>query len=772
LPVPPTPLLGRERELGTVGAYLVSGGKRLATLTGPGGSGKTRLALGAAARLVGDFEHGVWFVDLAPVGDPALILSTIARTLGVRDSGRRPLREALIDWLRARRLLLVLDNSEHLLAGLPEVAALLGVCPGLEVLATSREALRLAGEQVLPIEPLRVPDLARETSAEAVCRSPAVALFVQRASAVDPTFRLTDANARAVGEVCVRLDGLPLAIELAAARARVLSVEQIGGRLDDRFRLLSAGPRTAPPRQQTLRATVDWSYALLSEEERALLRRLSVFAGGWTLEAAESVGVGEGVQPHEVLDLLARLVDKSLVIAEERRGAVRYRMLETIRQYARDRRQAAGEEAGPRDRHLAYFLALAEEAEPKLRGGEAQPFLDRLEKEHANLRAALEWGLDSSRRDEAALRLSGALAWFWWLRSYLDEGRRWLGRALDAASGPPAAPPAARLKALYGEGYLAHLQRDAPSARSRFGESLALAREEGDRWAEAWVLHHLGRVAYFENDAAAARALGEESLAAAEAAGDDWLIAWSLHLLGLAAHIAADHPAARDYYSRSLTIRRELGYEEGISILLHLLGVVAMREGELGRAHALLREGMVTARAVQGAWGLAMPLAGFSHLAAALGQPLRAVRLGASAAALSEAYRTPLIPLFEALLGEALDAARGALEEDAYAAAWAEGRRMALEEGIAEAFAVEAGPPAVPTAPAATPREDDPLAELTPAELQILRLLSAGMTTKEIATKLVVSVSTVDRHLTHIYGKLGVRNRVEATALALKQGLS
>jgi predicted ATPase/DNA-binding NarL/FixJ family response regulator len=762
LSVPPTPLLGRERELEAVRGYLVGGGKRLVTLTGPGGSGKTRLALGAAAELVGTFEHGVWFVDLATLRDAALILSTIAQTLDVRDPGYRPLREVLIDWLRHRQLLLVLDNCEHLLAGLPEVAALLGACTELKVLATSRTALHLAGEQVLPLQPLRVPDLAGEPSAEAVTESPAVALFVERASAVDPTFQLTDVNTRAVAEVCVRLDGLPLAIELAAARVRVFSVEQIATRLDDRFRLLTAGPRTALPRQQTLQATVDWSYALLSEPERALLHRLSVFAGGWTFEAAEFVGAGEGVQPDAVLDLLAQLVDKSLVIAEEQRGAVRYRLLETIQQYARDRLQAASEAACARDRHLTYFLVLAEEAEPKLRGAESQLFLNRLEEEHANLRVALEWGLNPSRRDEAALRLSGALAWFWWLRSYLDEGRRWLARALDAASGPPAA----RLKALYGEGYLAHLQRDAPTARRRFKESLAIAREQGDRWAEAWVLHHLGRVAYFENDPVTARWLGEESLALAEEVGDDWLIAWALHLLGLVAHIAADYPTARDYYARSLAIRRELGYQEGISILLHLLGVVALRESDLGRAHTLLREGMAVAQAVQGPWGMAMPLASFSHLAAALGQPLRAVRLGAAVAALSEAYHTPLIPLFDALLKEALDAARGALDEDAYAASWADGWAMALEESIAEAFAVEAGPPAMPPAPTA-----HPFAELTPAELQVLRLLSGGRTTKEIAAELVVSVSTVDRHLTHIYGKLGVRNRVEATALALKQGL-
>ncbi len=764
VPVPPTPLLGRERELATVRAYLVSGGKRLVTLTGPGGCGKTRLALEVAAQLVGAFEQGVWFVDLAPLRDAALVLSTIAQTLGVRAPGRRPLREILIDRLRDRRLLLVLDNCEHLLAGLPEVAALLGACPALKVLATSRAALHLAGEQVVPLQPLRVPDLAREASAEAVGQSPAVALFVQRASAVAPTFQLTDANARAVAEVCVRLDGLPLAIELAAAWVRVFSVQQIAARLDDRFRLLTTGPRTAMPRQQTLRATVDWSYALLSEPERALLRRLSVFAGGWTFEAAEAVAAGAGIQPDAVLDLLAQLVDKSLVLTEEQRGAVRYRLLETIRQYAHDRLQEAGEAERTRDRHLAYFLALAEEAEPKLRGVEYQRFLDRLEEEHDNLRIALEWGLNPARGDEAALKLSGALAWFWWLRSYHDEGRWWLARALE---GPPVRS-AARMKALLGAGYLAQHQRDLLAARALLAESLQIARERDDRWTVALTLHHLGRVAYYEDAPATARSLARESLAVAEDMGDPWLIAWPLHLLGIAAHIEGNYPQARAYYERSLAMRRELGYQEGIGILLALLGMVALREGEFRQAHARLQEALAVMQAVVGPWGLAPLLASLARLAAALGQPIRAVRLGAFATAVSDSYHTPLIPLSEALLREALDVAKQRIGEAAYAAAWTEGAAMPLDQAIAEAQAVEAAPPA-PVRPD-SPR-GGPLANLTPAEMRVLCLLAGGRTTKEIAAELVVSVSTVDRHLTHIYTKLGVRNRAEATAFALKQGL-
>jgi non-specific serine/threonine protein kinase len=589
---------------------------------------------------------------------------------------------------------------------------------------------------------------------EGVEQFESVRLFIDRAQAATPGFAVTPANAPALREVCRRLDGIPLAIELAAARMRVFSVEQIATRLDDRFRLLAAGPRTAMPRQQTLRATVDWSYALLSEPERALLRRLSVFAGGWTFDAAEAVTASAGIQAYAVLDLLAALVDKSLVLAEPQRGAVRYRLLETMRQYARERLHEAGEAEAARDRHLAYFLGLAEEAEPKLRGPEARAVMDRLEEEHANLRLAIEWALHTG--GDAALRLSGALGWFWWGRAYHTEGRRWLACALTTNPDRTAA----RMKALHGAGWLAHHQRDADEARALLAESLAIARELDDRWTMAWALHALGRVAYFENDPATTRSLGQDSLAVAEALGDGWLVAWALQLLGLAAYIEADDATARAHYERSLAIRRELGFEEGIGVLLCLLGLVAVREGDLAEALALHREALITVHGLLGPWGLCMPLAGVSRIAAGRGQPARAARLGAAARALSESYHTPLIPLFEPPLAEGLDLARQALGQAAYAQALGEGRAMSLDQAIAEALAVHSGPAA-----ARPPRS------LTETELQVLRLLAGGRTTKEIAAELVVAVSTVDRHITHIYDKLGVRNRAEATAVALTSGL-
>ena len=497
----------------------------------------------------------------------------------------------------------------------------------------------------------------------------AARLFIDRARAARADSTATDRNALALVEICRRLDGIPLAIELAAARVRVFSVEQIAARLDDRFHLLAAGPRTALPHQQTLRATVDWSYALLSEE-----------------------------------------------------------------------------------------------AEPRLRGAKYHRLLDRLEEEHDNLRTALGWSLTPARGDGAALRLSGALAWFWWLRSYHDEGRRWLARALGGTS----VRSAARMKALHGAGWLAQHQRDPATARRLLAECLQIAHQLDDQWTLALALHHLGRVAYYDGDPTTARSLARESLAVAEDVGDPWLIAWPLHLLGIAAHIEGDYSMARDHYKRSLAMRRALGYQEGIGVLLALLAMVALRESELSQAHARLREALAVMQPVVGPWGLAPILGGFSRLATALGQPVRAVRLGAFATALGEAYHTPLIPFSEALLTEGLDMVRQRLGQVAYAAAWAGGTAMSLDQAVAEALAVEVAPPAPQPD---TPR-GGPFDHLTPAEVQVLRLLAAGRTTKEIAAALVVAVSTVDRHITHIYAKLGARNRAEATAFALKHGLA
>ncbi len=780
LPLPLTSFVGRARELAELQRLLTEapGELRLLTLTGAGGCGKTRLALQVARGVMGSYPDGVWLVELAPLTDPALVPRAVASVLGVHEPPDRPLTAALADFLRAKSLLLLLDNCEHLVLACAELAEeLLRSCPDLRILATSRELLGVAGETAWRVPSLQVPrsephvasgmtpgfELGAGTSQ--VPEREAVQLFAERAAALRPGFVVTEQNAPAVVEICRRLDGIPLAIELAAARVKVFAVEQIAAGLDDCFRLLTGGQRTAMPRQQTLRATVDWSYHLLSGPERSLLRRLSVFSGGWTFEMAEAVCAGEGIAAQAVLELLTLLVDKSLVLAEEHQGTMRYRLLETIRQYAREELQAAAEDEWTRDRHLDYILRLAEEADLKLRGAEQRVWLDRLEVEHDNLRAALQWSLEAGHH-EAALRLSGALAWFWWDRSHHEEGRRWLARAL---AGPPEGS-AARMQALYGAGWLAHQQYDSAAARELLDESLALAHELSDRRAVAWVLHILGRVAYFENDPAQARAYGEACLAAAEEVGDRWLIAWALHLLGLAAHIAADYPTAQKCYTRSLAIREELGYPEGIGILHYLIGDVAFRAGDVAEAHRRWREHLTLMRELGMRWQLSFILPAFSSLAATQGEPARAVRLAGAASVLSESYNGPPIPLAAALLREGLAQARQRLDEPAFATAWAEGRALSVEESIAEALAVEITATS-PERQSATPPSASP-AGLTAAELQVLRLLARGHTTREIAAELVVAVSTVDRHLTHIYSKLGVRNRAAAIAFALQHGLA
>ena len=757
LPAQISTFIGRDQVLGGVGVLLAQDPPacRLVTLTGAGGTGKTRVALRAAADLLDVFEAGVFFVALAPISDPGLVVPTIAQTLGVRDAGGRRSLERLKDHLRQRHLLLVLDNFEQVLDAAPDVVDLLRDCPRLRVLVTSRAALRVSGEQEYAVPPLALPDTRRPPpggspaplSAAALGRNEAVRLFVERARAVNADFALTDANAAVLAEICRRLDGLPLAIELAAARVRLLDPDALLARLESAagsLRLLTGGGRDLPARQQTLRSTIAWSYDLLTAEEQALFRRLAVFVGGCTLAAAEAVCGATA----DVLDGVDALLARSMLQpAPPAAGEARVALLETIREFGLERLAAAGELDELRRRHAAHFVAFAEAADAALRGPDSRPWLDRLEAEHDNLRAALEWSLSGDAAGhETAQRLSGALAWFWWWRCHLDEGRRWLARALDG----PRGATVARMRALQGAGWLAHFQRDSAAAREVLGESLAIARALGDRRGEAWSLHLLGRVDYFDGDPAAVRALAQESLEVAEETGDRWLVSWALHLLGLGAHIAADYPTALAYYGRSLAIRRELGYRQGAGILLLLTGLIALREGDFATARVRLREALATDRDAGDHLNTLMAISGIASYLAARRQPERAVRLAGAAATLSESWHLLPIPLAEAMLEEGLATARQALGDAAYAVAWAAGRAMSLEEAIGEALAVEDPPP---------------------AEVRVLRLLAGGRTTKQIAAELVVSVSTVDRHITHIYAKAGVHGRAAATAFALKHGL-
>jgi predicted ATPase/DNA-binding SARP family transcriptional activator len=548
LPVPLTSFVGRQAEMAEVRGLLQT--SRLLTLTGPGGTGKTRLALEVATTLLDDYLHGVWLVELAPLADPALVTQTIAATLGVREQPRRTIQDALLDYLRTKTMLLLLDNCEHLIETCAQMAdTMLRAAPGLKIVVSSRESLGIAGETAYRVPSLPLPDV-QAPSLEALSHNDCVRLFVDRARASYPRFRLTEKNALAIADICRRLDGIPLALELAAARVAVFSPEAIASRLDDRFRLLTGGSRTALERHQTLRALIDWSYDLLSDEERSLFRHLAVFAGGWTFEAAEAT-----CSDLDVLGPLTLLVNKSLVMVDEHAEGRRYRLPETIRQYARETLFEAGEAEQSRDRHVAFFLRLAEAAEPKLRGAEQLAWLERVVTEHDNMRTALAWSLESGK-SEGTLRLAGALAYFWELRGYWSEGPKWLNAALARASReqsgraaageishPSRVEMAQRAKVLYGAGRIRFLSLfDPPTSRMIVEESLRLWCELGDTWWRAVALEHLGFMLMAE-DIQTARARLEEGVSLARQVEDRWPLA--LCLLRLAGSMRTNHAAAR-----------------------------------------------------------------------------------------------------------------------------------------------------------------------------------------------------------------------------------
>ena len=610
LPVQWTSFIGREKEIEEVKNLLA--GTHLLTLTGSGGCGKTRLALQVAADLVEDYSDGVWLAELAALSEPKLVVQAVATALGLRDEPGRTLLRTVTDYLLSKSTLLVLDNCEHLLPACAELTeTLLNHCPHLRILTTSREGLRIGGEQVYRVPSLPAPDLAslpteENERAALVSESDAVRLFVERTRLQRPEFVLTSQNASGVASVCSRLDGIPLAIELAAARVRVLSVEEIDAGLEDRFELLTGGSRTALPRQQTLRAALDWSYDLLTEQERLLLSRLSVFAGGWTLKAARKVCGDRSLPVGSVLDVLSGLVDKSLVAAETQGGSSRYRLLETVRQYGRERLAQTGDESAIRGRHREYYLELAEEIEPRLTGPEQAEWLLRLEAEHDNLRVALGWCQAEQDGAEAGLRLAGALWLFWDVRGYLGMGREYLGEALarEGALGRAAL----RAKALNAAGGLAFEQGDYSSARVLFEESLSLCRELGDKPGIASTLGNLGIVASDQGDYRSARVLFEESLSLCRELGDKPGTARSLNNVGIVAFEQGDYRSARVLFEESLLIKRELGNKRGIASTLGNLGNVAYCQGDYSSARALMEESLSIQRELGDKQGIAWSL--------------------------------------------------------------------------------------------------------------------------------------------------------------------
>ncbi len=763
LPANLTSFIGREREIAEVARLL--GGTRLLTLTGTGGCGKSRLAVEVTRGLLGNFPDGAWVVELAALTDASLVPHTVGVALEVPERPDLPMAAALGKALRTKTLLLILDNCEHLREASALLAdGLLRDCPGLRILTTSREPLGVPGETVWRVPSLALPDTQHLPSPEQLTRFESVRLFFDRAAAYMPEFRLTSANARAVAEICQRLDGIALAIELAAARVRTLSAEQIAARLHDRFQLLTGRSPTVLPRHRTLRAAIDWSYELLAEPERAVLRRIAVFAGGCTLEAAEAVCRGEGVPPNTVVDLVAQLVDKSLVIADTQASAARYHMLETVRQYAQDWLEESGEAAEVRARHGEWYLALAERAEPGLAGPEQKAWLDRLETEHDNLRGALEWFRGAPDGARPGLRLAAALRLFWERRSYFTEGRGWLERMLSLEGSAPAGLTA---KALNSAGILAYRQGDYGRVSALCGEALTLCEQHGDARGSATALHFLAHVLQSGGDYGHATEMMTRSVALYEAAGDQLGVANSVDCLGEVARSKGDYDEADTHHQRALTLYTDAGEGRGAAHVLHNIGYVRLHQGKPDEASALFLESLVRARTFGHPRDSILAVAGLAAARADEARPERIARLLGAVEALLAAAGIHNEPAEIADFEQAVASVRRRMEHEAFAEAWGRGGIMTLSDAVDDALALAgasqgAAQRKAPTAPAA----------LTPRECEVAALIAQGSTNREIARSLVISERTAEGHVQSILNKLGFSSRAQIAAWAAKHEIA
>jgi len=742
---------------------------RLVTLTGVGGVGKTRLALEVATSLVDEVLDGVRVVELAPLADPLLVPRTVASALDLGEQSGRSIEELLEASLQSRELLLVLDNCEHLLQACAELAdRLLRVGPDVRILATSREALGMIGETVWPVSPLDLPT--GPVAIDEANRQPALRLFVDRSRARKPDFAVSEASLPSMIEICRRLDGIPLAIELAAAWIPSLTVDELAARLDSRFRLLTGGSRTALPRHQTLRALVDWSYDRLAEDEQRMLRTLSVFAGGWTLEAAERVcgralaarrdersepSTADDVPPTEVIEILGRLVAKSLVVASEQHGATRYTFLETIRQYAAEK-ITADEAAAARRQHAAYFTGLAEQAEPKLLGAEQRVWLERLASENDNLRTALRWAIDGGEI-ETALRLCGALWRYWFGLPDLDEGPRWLKLTLALRG---EASDKARAHALNGAGMLARLRGEYAQSEAFHAEALALSRQIDDTPAIAVTFQNLASLAKDRGEFAEAERFYEQSLALFREIGDDWGIAMALNNLGIAVLGQNQYDRATALCEEALTIRRARGDVWGIAMSLVTLARIARARHDHDRAAEFCAESLPIAQAIGVKRHIVAGLEISAWVAGARGEHTRAARLHGSADALRAAIGTPVTVEEKAEHTRAIASTRMALGSVRFAAAFAEGQALSPDDAVKLALTGEAAPVASPDRPALSRRERE-----------VVALLARGMSNRELADALVVSPLTAESHVRNILRKLALERRGQVAAWAVLHGI-
>jgi predicted ATPase/DNA-binding CsgD family transcriptional regulator len=803
--------IGRAGETAEILSLLATA--RLFTLTGMGGSGKTRLAAQVATQIHATFRNGVQWVDLSALADPSLVPDVVATRCGVADHSSAAVLDALVSALRSQHLLLVLDNCEHLLTACAHlIETLLGHCPDLHVLATSREPLAIPGEVIWLVPPLRVPEHDSYASIEELLAYESAQLFVMRATAVLPAFRLTLENAPNVARICQRVEGLPLALELAAARLRTMSLEEIAERLDDACRLLTRGSRTAHQRQQTLRATLDWSYDLLSDPERTVFRQLACFAGSFSFQAAEVVCDGASLAEIDVLDVLTRLVEKSLVTVQDRQRETRYRLLEPLRHYAQDRLAETGTMLETHQRHRDWYAALAAQAAEGLSGQDQGRWLNRLAFEHDNIRAALSWSL--ARGDAASAGEIAAGIWqFWLMRGHRYEGRRWMAQILTALPEPTSL----RAHLLWIAGILA--RPDALQAQQLLRESLALWQHLGDRDGTAQALSALGvasqylgahaqAAAYFEQSLPLLRGVADtpmlartltslalsvlhsgddqramtlcyEGLALHQQVGDLRGSAATLANIGLIWQARRDEQRAAALWEESLALRRRIGDQGGAAHVLALLGGVAVRQGAYARASELYQESLALRQQSGDQEGVASILEGLTALSVALGHFIPAVQFAAATDVVRATSGMPLSTQERTVHDRTLATLHTHLNEAAFARAWAEGQRLSLDQvmTIAKALHVreaESTPAASSTADLFSPQTAQPATpryDLTPREIEVLRLLSYGLTYAQIAETLVISRRTVDAHARAIFGKLDVRSRTAATRIALQHGL-